>query len=1577
MKTKRSTRIYSMILAVVMVLLMVPFSAIITFAEEETSLPTIDYTPFMIDTIDGKTVYNAKSADTMYSFYRRAKKTIDNDEEDYMQSGELSPDNYGFNYTPVSVYYIKPDFAPSCGMLVCMLNYNKDGQDMHTMLIAFKGTDGTEDILTDLLATDEFPKDGYHDGFYSASYNHFNRLSSLRFDMEYGGENLLFEEYIEKMREYDNYNMFVTGHSLGAAVANIFTADFINPKLGDQADQSVVAYTYATPLTCSDANKHASNIFNLINKNDWVPKVGYGITNSEAIFGQLLVAGAITSFIPPVSSTLLASTIYASLEKSYRAGIDLKASSGNFDDRYKLWKMENHGIGGAYSNIKNYVNDNINDYLSAFVLYSNYDAQGNKHQSIIYNEGKLTVQGNGVLRGDWSANTLLDWAKVKDDCTYLVFESDCKITEICDYAFAGMSQLTNELHLPETLTKIGNYAFFHCGFSGDLIIPAGMKEVGINTFNGCSNLDSINAQTATAMTWGYGAFANCVYKDYLNLPIEDLGVDLKIDIFSTYYVEDNSGICKINVKDSTSGNVILPGDKIYYGRLLDEQIGLYPTYDFHYFLTEGNVDTQQSIEAQSKTTIENVASIDEFGSITVDPSCETNKEFTVVVLFDSKGDPNYTVRESTYYIHFTVGAVNNDFEGGLGTEERPYLIKKSSQFESIKDLSAHYKLISDIDFEGKTITPLGTLSGSLDGNGYAIHNFKISVSSDTGLFAKIADGAEVKNLTIGKDNGLNDTYSATIYIGYNGNMKSIAGVVCADNYGTIENCTVIDVHVKIDRSNPDWGREDTLDSIVGGIAGRNYNTIKNCAVVKSHVTGKSETEKDSSPAKCRVYAGGISGKNEGTINSCSSLNNIIGGYTYSKDSLGNEGRAYTFCAGLVARNDGEVSDCYGYENACSASAEWDGDGDAKEEEYCCVDEGLLSNCVTGNVVTSYEISSLNVSHGLHKTKYYVGESLNLYGLVVRDNNGNPLNGYTVSGFESNQAREQTLTVSYKTGYSSEPLKAYFTIIVENIIPESVVVESKEPEYSIGGTLTAADFTATVYYNNGTKDTIDLGQSNDKVKFVMPSTVLNTKGRQVLELKYNYAYMDKDGSYPPPLSDLISIYVSVEVVCDCSSNASLINSFDATTTEYGYTGDFVCSVCQDIIEEGKIIDMLECTNHNYGVWEKYDDNQHRRYCECGELAYSDHAWDTGVVTTAPTCTTEGGKTYTCVDCGATKTESIAINKDAHPSFENGSSYWLNIDYVNHVHECTECGMSVTKYIPIAECTVVAFPSHGLEGSVIVQCDECSYHGTAFMQDSSECVFGDWTTYNDAQHIRSCECGKKEYANHVWDDGVETKAPTYTSVGEKTYTCEDCNTTKTEEIPKLEVDLNSPTITISNKTATAGSTIQIPVSLSNNTGFAYLRIALEYDESILSLESVTNCVSGLVMAQGNNVLSWDSSSSYVGNGELCVLTFKVADGAEVGDYEIKLAVSECYDENTDDVALFAVGGTLSVIDFVYGDANGDGEVNGKDVIVLRKHLVDASVEIFDGADANGDGEKNGKDVIILRRYLVGTAELGPVA
>ena len=57
-------------------------------------------------------------------------------------------------------------------------------------------------------------------------------------------------------------------------------------------------------------------------------------------------------------------------------------------------------------------------------------------------------------------------------------------------------------------------------------------------------------------------------------------------------------------------------------------------------------------------------------------------------------------------------------------------------------------------------------------------------------------------------------------------------------------------------------------------------------------------------------------------------------------------------------------------------------------------------------------------------------------------------------------------------------------------------------------------------------------------------------------------------------------------------------------------------------------------------------------------------------------------------------------------------------------------------------------------------------------------------------------------------------------------------------------------------------------------------------------------------------------------------------------------------------------------LYGDANGDGEINMKDVLTLRKKLAGMEVEInMTLADANGDDEINMKDVLALRKYLAG--------
>ena len=59
-----------------------------------------------------------------------------------------------------------------------------------------------------------------------------------------------------------------------------------------------------------------------------------------------------------------------------------------------------------------------------------------------------------------------------------------------------------------------------------------------------------------------------------------------------------------------------------------------------------------------------------------------------------------------------------------------------------------------------------------------------------------------------------------------------------------------------------------------------------------------------------------------------------------------------------------------------------------------------------------------------------------------------------------------------------------------------------------------------------------------------------------------------------------------------------------------------------------------------------------------------------------------------------------------------------------------------------------------------------------------------------------------------------------------------------------------------------------------------------------------------------------------------------------------------------------------DVLYGDSNGDGNVNMKDVLILRKFLAGIDVSyVARNSDVNGDGNVNMKDVLILRKFLAG--------
>jgi len=94
------------------------------------------------------------------------------------------------------------------------------------------------------------------------------------------------------------------------------------------------------------------------------------------------------------------------------------------------------------------------------------------------------------------------------------------------------------------------------------------------------------------------------------------------------------------------------------------------------------------------------------------------------------------------------------FAGGTGTDIDPYIVETAEHLNNVRDyLGAHFQLGADIDLdlapynEGDGWEPIGTFTGSFDGNGYVIQNLYINRPGTTnvGLFS-YTNAAALENL---------------------------------------------------------------------------------------------------------------------------------------------------------------------------------------------------------------------------------------------------------------------------------------------------------------------------------------------------------------------------------------------------------------------------------------------------------------------------------------------------------------------------------------------------------------------------------------------------------------------------------------------------------------------------------------------------------------------------------------------------------------------------------------------------------------------------------------------------------------
>lgn len=172
--------------------------------------------------------------------------------------------------------------------------------------------------------------------------------------------------------------------------------------------------------------------------------------------------------------------------------------------------------------------------------------------------------------------------------------------------------------------------------------------------------------------------------------------------------------------------------------------------------------------------------------------------------------------------------------------------------------------------------------------------------------------------------------------------------------------------------------------------------------------------------------------------------------------------------------------------------------------------------------------------------------------------------------------------------------------------------------------------------------------------------------------------------------------------------------------------------------------------------------------CGEVtatkeipATGEHTWDNGTVTTEPTETTPGVRTFTCAVCSQTKTEVIpATGAHTFVFTKNVAPSCTEAGY--DLYTCRDCGASEQRNVKPAlghkwdSGTVTTEPTEKDPGTMTYTCTVCGATKTEVIPATGP-------------------------HTHVWDEGTVTVAPTETTPGVRTYTCTVCGQTRTEIIP----------------------------------------------------------------------------------------------------------------------------------------------------------------------------------------------------
>ncbi len=255
---------------------------------------------------------------------------------------------------------------------------------------------------------------------------------------------------------------------------------------------------------------------------------------------------------------------------------------------------------------------------------------------------------------------------------------------------------------------------------------------------------------------------------------------------------------------------------------------------------------------------------------------------------------------------------------------------------------------------------------------------------------------------------------------------------------------------------------------------------------------------------------------------------------------------------------------------------------------------------------------------------------------------------------------------------------------------------KDVKIDVNGTLTAL---GAIYTTKGGADICSSGGTG-------VYSQQGTPGTETVTHQYNSSSNDisititpaklhnADGSYvetkTAKAGDTINYVNGVWGGTPCAhENTELRNAKKATCTEPGYTGDTYCKDCGEKIGTGTAIPAkghIEVIDEAVAATCTTPGKTEGKHCSvCNDILVAQevipakgHSWDKGVITTSPTCSDAGVKTYTCTVCSETKTE--VLDATGHTP----------VDVAEQPATCTEAG-----YTAGVKCSVCGATISGIE------------------------------------------------------------------------------------------------------------------------------------------------------------------------------------------------------------------------------------------------------------------------------------------